>query len=117
MAGVERKLNYETPTEVYRNCKSTPWSRGKKVQSIKYNITSADADIETSQKKDNVKTHVIFCAIFDSRELASKRYLNQIGQFLIKWTEGNQYIFIVYHYNMNKIHAVLIKSRLFTSIT
>ena len=71
--------------------------------------TKVDKDIVPSQEPDNARTHDVLCAIFDSNELASKSYSEQTGKFPIKSTQGNQYIFIIYHYDKNTIHAVTIK--------
>ena len=73
--------------------------------------TKIDEDIVPSQEPNNIKTHDILCAIFDSTELASKSYSDQTGKFPIKSSQGNQYVFVMYHYDTNTIHAVAIKSR------
>ena len=73
--------------------------------------TKTNKDIVPSQYPDNVKAHENLCAIFGSNELASKSYSDQTGKFPIKSSQCSQYIFIMYHYDTNTIHAVPIKSR------
>ena len=51
------------------------------------------------------------CTILDSKELEAKSYSDQTGKFPIRSASGNQYLFVLYHYDTNIIHAVLIKSR------
>ena len=77
----------------------------KSLQSAK-----VDKEIVPSQEPDNVRTHDVLCAIFDSNKLASKSYSDQKGKFPIKSTQGNQCIFVMYHYDKNTIYAVPIKS-------
>ena len=69
------------------------------------------------QETNNPKTNNILCSIFDSSDLQSKSYSDQTGKFPVKSISGNQYIFILYHYDTNSIHAVPIKSRHTTHIT
>ena len=64
----------------------------KNLQSKKIN-----EDTVPSQELDNKKTHDIVCAIFDSNDLVSKSYSDQTGKFQIKSSQGNQYIFVMYH--------------------
>ena len=63
-------------------------------------------DIVSSQEPNNIQTHDILCAIFDSNELASKNCSDQTGKFPINPSQGNQYIFVIYHYDTNTIHDV-----------
>ena len=77
----------------------------KNLQSTKIN-----EDTFPSQDPNNINTCNILCAIFDSNELASKSYSDQTGKFPIKLSQGNQYVFVMYHYDTNTIHAVPIKS-------
>ena len=76
-----------------------------------------DEDIEPIQEPNNTKTNDIMCSIMDSSELRSKSYSDQTGKFPIKSASGNQYIFVMYHYDTNSIHATPIKSRHTTHIT
>ena len=41
----------------------------------------------------------------------SKLYSDQTGMFLVRLATGNKYIFVLYHYDTNSIHALHIKSR------
>ena len=70
-----------------------------------------DDDIKPPQEPRNPKTNNLMCAIIDSKELESKSYSDQNGRFLVRLASGNQYIFILYHYDTNSIHDVPIKSR------
>ena len=70
-----------------------------------------DDDIQPSQEPLNPKTDNLLCAVFDSRELASKSYSDQTGKFPVRSASGNQYIFVLYHFDTNSIHALPIKSR------
>ena len=67
--------------------------------------------LSRTKSQNNIKTYGILCAIFDSNKLASKSCSNQTGNFPVKSSQGNQYIFVMYHYDTNTIHAVPIKSR------
>ena len=51
------------------------------------------------------------CSIVDTKELNSKSYSDQTDKFPIKSSRENKYIFVLYHYNTNTIHAVPIKGR------
>ena len=73
-------------------------------------------DIVPQQEDGNKRTHDIICAIIDSNTLSSKSYSEQTGGFPVKSSSGNQYIFIMYHYDKNKIHAVPLKKCLAASI-
>ena len=73
--------------------------------------TKINEDIVPSQEPNNTKTRDILCPIFDSNELTSKRCSDQTGKNPIKSLQGNQYIFVMYHYDNTKIHALPIKSR------
>ena len=48
------------------------------------NELSKDEDMEPTQEKDNVYTHDIICVVFYSKELVSKKYLDQTGNFPVK---------------------------------
>ena len=48
---------------------------------------------------------------FNTKESNSESYSDQTGKFLITSSRGNTYIFILYHYITNTIHAVPIKGR------
>ena len=41
----------------------------------------------------------------------SESYSDQTGMFPVRSTTVNKYIFILYHYDINSIHALPIKSR------
>ena len=41
----------------------------------------------------------------------SKSYSDQTGGFPIRSRTGNKYVFVLYHYDINRIYAVPIKSR------
>ena len=55
--------------------------------------------------------------IIKTKKLESKNYSDQIGRFTVKSKQGNQYIFILYHYDTSTINAVSIKSRYAKCIT
>ena len=73
--------------------------------------SSPDEDIEPPQEEENMQINDIMCGIFATSELVSKSYLDQTGKFLATFTQGNKYIFILYHYDTNSMHTVPIKSR------
>ena len=60
-----------------------------------------------------MKTNKMICAMFPESEInkLSKLYSDQTGGFPVCSATGNKYIFVLYHYNISSIHAVLIKSR------
>ena len=49
--------------------------------------------------------------IYTTLKKNNKCELDEIGQFFLKSSQINQYIFIMHHYDTNTIHLMLIKSR------
>ena len=66
-------------------------------------------DIEPRQEEDNAYTGNIMCSILDTAELTPKSYSDQTGKFPVTSSRGNQYIFILYHFDTNTIHDVPLK--------
>ena len=48
-------------------------------------------------------------SILDTNSITSKSYSDQARKIPIKLSRGNQYIFIVYNFDTNTIHAVPLK--------
>ena len=57
------------------------------------------------------------CSISDTNEITSKRFSHQMGKFPVKSSRGNQYIFILYHFDTTTICAVPLKNRHVSSTT
>ena len=51
------------------------------------------------------------CGIFDTRKLNSESYSDHTRKFPLASSQGNKYIFVLYHYDTNSIHQVSIKIR------
>ena len=51
------------------------------------------------------------CSTFETSELNSKNYSDQTGKPPLTSTQGNKHICVLYHYNINTIHMMLIKSQ------
>ena len=74
-------------------------------------------DIEPKQEGKNTYTGDIMCSIIDTIDITSKSYSDQTGNFPVKSSRDNQYIFILYHFDTNTIRAIPLKSRHTSSIT
>ena len=80
-------------------------------------VLASDAEDIPTQEPDNKKTNHITCALVPNETVLSKAYSDQTGKFPVQSSRGNQYIFILYHYDTNSIHAVPIQNRQAASIT
>ena len=56
----------------------------------------------------SIRTNDVFCA---TQEITGKTFSDQTGKFVCPSVSGNKYIFILYHYDSNSIHARAIPSR------
>ena len=81
----------------------------RNLQSTKNTTSMNEEDMNPKQEINNIRTNDIMCSIFDTEELNSKSYSDQTGKFPITSSRGNKYIFVLYHYDTNTIHAVPIK--------
>ena len=72
-----------------------------------------DLDVEEipTQERNNIRTNNIMCTMVSTKKFLSKSYSDQTGKFPTMSSRGNQYVFILYHYDTNSIHAVPIKNR------
>ena len=52
----------------------------------------------------------IIYALYDTHSMVSKSYSDQAGRFPIRYSQGNQYIFIFYNFDNNSIHALPLKN-------
>ena len=70
-------------------------------------------DLQAKQELNNMKTNKIMCAMFPVSDIhrLSKSYSDQTGGIIACSATENKYIFVLYHYDTNSIHAVPIKSR------
>ena len=57
------------------------------------------------------------CSIIDTNDITSKSYSDQTRNFPVKLSRGDQYIFILYHFDTNTIHDVPLKNKHSYSIT
>ena len=60
-------------------------------------------------------SHHIFSMLFEKSQVM-KSYSDQTGRFPVPSSRGNNYIFVLYHYDTNTIHAVAIPNRQAASI-
>ena len=74
-----------------------------------------DEELSPLQVSDNIKTDDMLCSM-EAMSSISKSYSDQTGKFPIKSSRGNEYLFILYHFDTNSIHAVAIKDRRGASI-
>ena len=72
-----------------------------------------DDDLQPKQEPNNMKTNKMMCSTFPASDIRkfSKSYSDQTGGFLVRSVTGNKYVFLLYHYDTNIIHALSIKSR------
>ena len=67
-------------------------------------------DIAPAQEPQNAKTNDVYVTIF-SEDDVKKSYSDQTGKFPHQSSRGNEYVFILYNYDSNSIHAVPIPNR------
>ena len=102
--------------------KSTASAKGhldqeqKNLQSTKQDIAIEMEEIPT-QEPDNSKTNHICASLVSVDDLRSKSYSDQTGRFPTESSRGNNYIFVLYHYDTNSIHASAIPNRQAATIT
>ena len=56
------------------------------------------------------KTHRVYTMICD-KHTVTKSYFDQTDQFTLPSSRGNKYVFILYHYDTNSIHATPLANR------
>ena len=71
--------------------------------------TNLETDITPDQDPDNKKTNEIMCIITTKKD-TYKSYSDQTGKFSIASSRGHKYIFVFYHYDINTILGLPIKS-------
>ena len=74
-------------------------------------------DINSPQDVNNKPSGNIMCMIIETNTLISKSYSNQTGCFPVRSSQGNDYIFICYHYDTNSISALPLRNRKKETIT
>ena len=85
--------------------------KNKRTNVLQNFLTSPPEDDKTSkQEPKNSKSYDIICTVIEARSL-HKHYSDKTVKFPVKPSSGNQYIFIMYHFDTNSIHAIPIKSR------
>ena len=67
--------------------------------------------------KQEHHSHNTLTEIINTNYKTSKSYSDQIGRLPILSSRGNQYIFVLYHYDTNSIHAQPLKNRQALEIT
>jgi hypothetical protein len=65
-------------------------------------------DMHPTPENDYSPTQACFAAVF---ETTGKAFLDQTGRFIIPSSAGNNYIFIMYDFNSNSIHAEAMHNR------
>lgn len=70
--------------------------------------TADNEDMSPPQDPDNLITHACYAAIF---ETTGKTFSDQTGRFFIPSSTGNNYVFIMYDYDSNSIHAEAMPNR------
>ena len=88
----------------------------KNLQSTKAAIAAEIEEIP-KQEINNLKTNHICAALISIDNLPSKSYSDQTGRFPVESSRGNNYIFVLYHYDTNSIHATAIPNRQAATIT
>ena len=73
--------------------------------------------LDNIHPKQEHLSHNIPAAIINVNSKTAKSYSDQTGRFPIFSSCGNQYIFILYNYDTNSIHAQLLKKRQALEIT
>ena len=68
-------------------------------------------NINPPQDINNKPSGDIMCMVIETSTLISKSCSNQTGYFPARSSQGNDYIFIFYHYDTNSIHALPLKNR------
>ena len=84
------------------------------------NIRSTRSHQELSDEihsKQEQHSNNILAEIINTNPKTSKSYYDQTGRFPILYSCGNQYIFILYHYDTKSIHAHLLKNHQALKIT
>ena len=71
----------------------------------------------SEQEVNNTKTIHIYAALVSINDLPSKSYLNRTDRFPVETSRGNNYIFVLYHYDTNSIHVTAIPNRQAATIT
>ena len=69
-------------------------------------------DLHSKQESDNIKTNKMLCSMFpvsDTNQLS--KYSDQNSGIPVRLATGKIYMYVLYHYDINSIHAVPIKSR------
>ena len=99
--------------------KSLASAKGHLDQEFKNLQSTSTAEIEElpHQEPNNVKTQHMVAALIQSTDLPSKSYSDQTGKFPVESSRGNNYIFVLYHYDTNSIHATAIPNRQAATIT
>ena len=69
-----------------------------------------EIDSTPEQENNNIKTNDVMCAMLSAEELCNS-YSDQTGKFPITSSRGHKYIFVFYHYDINTINGISIKSR------
>ena len=67
--------------------------------------------------KQEQRFHNVLYAIIDINSMTDKSYSNQTWRFLVLSSRGNQYISVLYNYDINSIHANFLKNRQALEIT
>ena len=62
------------------------------------------------QLTNNLRTHHCYTTTFEI-PTTGKIFTDQTGRFPIPSSTGNQYVFVLYYYDSNYIHAIAIKNR------
>ena len=92
------------------NIQSTK-KQGPRALPLSYAAAAAAANVEeirTIIDPPSLRTNDVFCA---TQEISGKTFSDQTGKFVCPSTSGNKYLFILYHYDSNTIHARAIPSR------
>jgi hypothetical protein len=89
-------------------------AKAKNLRSTKTLLQSEPVNDDLSPPLE-AKCHQLCTMILDKQELI-KSYSDQTGRFPIPSSRGNHYLFILYHYDTNSIHAEAIPNRQAASI-
>ena len=73
--------------------------------------------LENVHPKQEQRSCNIIAAIINVNSNTAKLYSNQTGQLSVLSSRGNQYIFVLYNYDINSIHTHLLKNRQALEIT